>query len=177
MIKPAVGIVLIASLALAQLPADIPKDAWKKKVRVAMSADILVIETDQGLDEVQLVCVKSPQVQNSQGQEETFAKDARSFTIQEVMGKEIWVVFDNPRNEPRRDRDGRYIAYVYYEKIVEVGPEKTPTHSVFFLNGELVSRGFARMDTSYPCGKRLELNAMQREAKRQGLGIWASPTQ
>ena len=142
-----------------------------------MSADTLVIEADQGLDEVQLVCVKSPQMWNLQGQTDKLAKEARLFAMQEVMAKDAWIVFDNPRNEPRRDREGRYIAYIYYEKIVEVGPDKTPTHSVFFLNGELVARGFARVDTTYPCGKRLELNTLQREAKRQGLGIWAAPTQ
>lgn len=175
--KPAIGLVLIATFALAQVPADIPKNSWKRKVRVVMSADTLVIEADQGLDEVQLVCVKSPQIQNAQGQPDNFAKEARLFSMLEVMGKDAWIVFDNPRNEQRRDREGRYLAYVYYEKIVEVGPDKTPTHSVFFLNSELVARGFARVDTTYPCGKRLELNALQREAKRQGIGIWAAPTQ
>jgi endonuclease YncB( thermonuclease family) len=172
-----VGIILVASFAMAQLTADIPRDAWKKKVRVVMSADTLVIETDQGLDEVRLVCVRCPQIQNSQGKPDPLAKEARSFVEQNVMGKDAWIVFDNAHNEPRRDRDGRLLAYVYYEKVVEVGPDKTPTQSIFFLNAELLSRGFARMDSTYACGKRLDLTTLQREAKRQKLGIWAGPIQ
>lgn len=165
------GFILLAVvfiLLMGQIPSDIPPDAWKRKVRSVMSADTLVIEAEGGLDEVWLVCVKAPQVEAK----EQLADEAREFVVNEVLGNDVWIVFDNPRNEPRRNRDGRYMAFVYYEKVVEVGPKKEPTRSFFFLNAELISRGLARVDTSYPCSKRLDFNALQREARQKRLGIW-----
>lgn len=153
---------------MGQIPSDIPPDAWKRKVRSVMSADTLVIETDKGLDEVWLVCVKAPKVEAK----EALGDEARDFVINEVLNNEAWIVFDNSKNEPRRDKNGRYMAFVYYEKVVEVGPKKEPTRSFFFLNAELVSRGLARVDTSYPCSKRLEFNTIQQEARQKRLGIW-----
>ncbi len=110
----------------------------EEKGKVVMSADTLVIEAEGGLDEVWLVCVKAPQVEAK----EQLADEAREFVVNEVLGNDVWIVFDNPRNEPRRNRDGRYMAFVYYEKVVEVGPKKEPTRSFFLLECGTYFEGF-----------------------------------
>jgi len=172
LIKYMVLISAISAIAFAQPPSQIPDNAWKSKVRVVMMGDLFVIDTAEGLEEVWLLCARAPQLKPD-GAHEYMAVQARNFTRHEIGGKDVWIVFDNPRNTPRRDNDGHLAAYVYYNK--QVG-ETSATKTVM-LNEEIIKNGLARVDTVNACSKRNEFNQLQQAAKNNKLGIWAVPPQ
>lgn len=173
--KPLLALTLVATFTFAQGETIIPENSMKRRVRVVMSADTLAIENGETLDEVWLVCIRTPQLQAGDGPSEYMAKEARSFVQQEIMGKEVYLAFDNQRNEPRRDREARLMAFLYYQKTVESGPNAEPTTKTFLLNEELIRRGMAKVDNTYGCSKRYQLNTLQREARRGKKGVWAVP--
>lgn len=159
--------IALSTIALAQ-NENIPEGAWVRKVKVAMMGDMFVIESPEGLDEVSLICAQAPQLKPD-GKHEPMAAQARNFSRAEVEGKEVTLVFDNPKNTPKKGADGRYMAYMYYTK--QADPKSEP--ATLMLNAELIKNGLARVDTAQQCSLRAEMYDYQRIARRDKLGIWA----
>jgi len=168
-IKWVVAIIALATAAFAQ-NVDIPEDAAALRVRVAMMGDILILETPDGLDELWLQCVHAPELKPD-GVHEYMAVQARNFTRERVEGKDVFIVYEKPRDKPRRNNDGRLVGYVYYKKLDEVSGEMKNV----LLNAELVQTGLAKVDTTYSCGERSRMYDLQRKAKRARKGIWSVP--
>jgi micrococcal nuclease len=71
-----------------------------------------------------------------------------------VPGKHVWLELD----VPRRDRDGRLLAYVYVGDLM--------------VNAELVRQGYAHVTTVPPSGTYAPLfQPLQREAREAGRGL------
>jgi len=169
-IKWALLVVVISTMAFAQRNPQIPKNAWKRKVKLAMMGDLLVINTPEGLEEVWLLCARSPKLKPDGGHE-YMALQSRNFARGEVVGKDVRIVFDNPRNQPRRDNEGRWMAYVYYTKQKDESEEP----KTLLLNAEIIKKGLARVDTTQSCSKRPRMYELQRRARRKKLGLWSVP--
>ncbi len=163
---------VVSGVAFAQPSFEIPDEAVKTKARVAMMGDILVVETEDGLDEVWTACAQSPELKIS-GSHEYMAVQARNFTRKQVEGEQVWLEYEGSPEKPRRTYNGRLIAYVYY--IREEGEKKEV--KTYLLNAELIRRGLAKVDTNYPCGKRSAMYALQSEARRNQRGIWSTSPQ
>jgi|GEM_PF-3572528 len=161
---------VVSATALAQPDPSIPDNAWKRKVKVAMMGDLLAIDTPDGLAEVLLLCARAPKLKPD-GAHEYMALQARHFTGEEVEGKDVWIVFDNPRNTPRRNNEGQFVAYVYYTKQ----ETETSEGKTLLLNAEIIKKGLARVGTTYSCSKRSRMHEFQRQARRKRLGIWSVP--
>ena len=161
---------VISAVAFAQPSSQVPENALKSKVRVVMMGDLFVIDTPEGMEEVWLLCARSPQLKPD-GSHEYMAVQARNFTRREIGGKDVWIWFDNPRNTPRRDYEGHLMAYVYYTKQ---GNEPTANKTAI-LNEELIKNGLARVDSTYSCSRRNQMNDLQQTAKNNKLGIWSVP--
>jgi len=163
---------VISAVVFSQPASQIPDNAWKSKVRVVMMGDLFAIDTPEGLEEVWLLCARAPQLKPD-GAHEYMAVQARNFTRREIGGKDVWIVFDNPRNTPRRNNEGHLAAYVYYNK--QVGD--TSATKTAMLNEELIRNGLASVDTELSCSKHGDFNQIQQAAKNSKLGIWAVPPQ
>jgi micrococcal nuclease len=78
-----------------------------------------------------------------------------------IGGQTVRLVLDE-FNEARRHRDkyGRILAYVYLKDGI-------------FLNVDLVPRGYAHAYTRFPFRHVVEFRALEREARRRGVGLWS----
>ncbi|AEH24606.1 thermonuclease [Pyrococcus yayanosii CH1] len=82
---------------------------------------------------------------------------AKEFAEEWLEGKRVILVLDPL--QPKRDRYGRLLAYVYVDGVD--------------FNAELVKRGLARVYVEGSFEKKGEYLRYQREAVKRELGLWA----
>ncbi|ENN96322.1 nuclease [Methanocaldococcus villosus KIN24-T80] len=84
---------------------------------------------------------------------------AKEFAYKKLYGKEVKIVFDPLA--PRKDRYGRYLAYIYYKK-----GDKWVN-----FNEELIKYGYARV---YRTRFKMlhEFLMLEEEAKKNRVGLW-----
>jgi micrococcal nuclease len=88
---------------------------------------------------------------------ECYGPEASAKNEELVEGKIILVEFGNPR----KDKYGRLLGYVYVDDV--------------FVNAELVKGGYAEVNSYGNPGSKIdELINIERDAKRQSVGLWDS---
>ncbi len=88
---------------------------------------------------------------------ECYGPEASAKNEELVEGKIILVEFGNPR----KDKYGRLLGYVYVDDV--------------FVNAELVKGGYAEVNSYGNPGSKIdELINIERDAKRQSIGLWDS---
>lgn len=88
---------------------------------------------------------------------ECYGPEASAKNEELVEGKIILVELGNPR----KDKYGRLLGYVYVDDV--------------FVNAELVKGGYAEVNSYGNPGSKIdELINIERDAKRQSVGLWDS---
>jgi micrococcal nuclease len=114
---------------------------------------------------VRLIGIDTPETSasaRSDGIDQPFAAEAKSFTAEKVQGRTVRLEFDKERH----DKYGRLLAYVWY-----VDRESTQE---LLLNEELVRAGLARARLGYSYAERMKrrFRAAESEARQARRGIW-----
>ena len=113
----------------------------------------------QGVSDVRLIGVDTPETKDPSTGVEPCGPEASAFTAQRLEGTQVGLEFD----EDTKDDFGRALAYVW------VGDE--------LFNETLVRQGYAEVLTIAPNDKyAARLEAAQRQAQAEGLGIWNEDT-
>jgi len=85
-----------------------------------------------------------------------YGKEATDFMKKMVLGKKVWLEYDDKTN--KQDKYGRTLAYVYVDgKLV---------------NAELIKQGYGVAYTYFPFTKMDDFKKYNEEAKKSGIGIW-----
>lgn len=125
--------------------------------RVVDGDTIEVSPQVEGTADVRLIGVDTPEVF---GGEEPYGPEASDFITERLEGDDVTLQFD----EDRVDQYGRTLAYVW-----------VPSLDGELFNETLVRRGLARVSTFEPNVKYEDrFLAAEREAKDEGLGVWAA---
>lgn len=112
--------------------------------------------TIDGIDEVRLIGMDTPETKDPDEGVEPYGPEASSYASSRLAGEQVGIEFDAERT----DQYGRLLAYVY------------PTSGGMF-NEDLVRNGYAQVYTVPPNDSFEDrFVAAQRAAKAAGLGIW-----
>jgi micrococcal nuclease len=161
-----VGLLALVAIAVAaamsagnEEEADEPGGEARHPVsgRVISVTDGDTVEAwvDGSAENVRYIGIDTPEVDPSIGVE-CFGEEASALNRELVGDRRVRLVFD----DELRDRYDRLLAYVYVGRLL--------------VNAEIVRRGYARTLTIPPNTDRASLFArLEREAGRQGRGLWA----
>jgi micrococcal nuclease len=125
-------------------------------VKHVIDGDTLAMENGE---RVRLVGVDTPETKHPNKPVEHFGKEAAAFTRRIVEGKRVRLQFDFSQGQ--KDRYGRTLAYVFLE-------------SGLLLNAEIIKQGYGFTYTRSPFARMDEFRRLEREAREQRRGLWAS---
>jgi micrococcal nuclease len=109
-------------------------------------------------EKVRLIGVDTPETVDPRKPVEYFGREASDFTKRLVLGKHV-ILRDDPMDQ-NRDRYHRLLRYVFLQDGT-------------FVNAEIIRQGYGFAYTRYPFSLMEEFRALEREAREQGLGLWA----
>jgi micrococcal nuclease len=135
-----------------------PIDKKRMVIRV-IDGDTIVVSPNE---KVRLIGVDAPETVRPKRTAQCFGRDAKEFTRSLVERQTIRLVLDESnaaRNH--KDRYGRTLAYVYFDDGT-------------MLNAELIRLGYAHAYTRFPFRQVVEFRQLERIARSQGVGLWAS---
>lgn len=95
------------------------------------------------------------------GEAECEARHVTSIAKRLLLGREVWIEWDS---RDRRTDDGRLLVYVAH-----------PDDHDADLNALYIERGWAWVPRAYPADRKEAYLELEREARRQGRGIWGGP--
>jgi micrococcal nuclease len=131
----------------------------KRVVIRVIDGDTIVVNPNE---KVRLIGVDAPETVHPNRTAQCFGRDAKEFTRSLVERQTIRLVLDESnaaRNH--KDRYGRTLAYVYFDDGT-------------MLNAELIRRGYAHAYTRFPFRHVVEFRQLERIARSQAVGLWAS---
>jgi len=158
--RPRASAVLALSLLLGILLASAARDETGTVVRV-VDGDTLVVGIGGRADKVRLIGVNAPESVDPRRPVQVYGKEASEFTRRLAEGKKVTLLREAGTAD--RDRYGRLLRYV-------VLPDGT------LLNGEIVRQGYGHAYLRYPFARMEEFRALERQARKRGLGLWGSST-
>ena len=131
----------------------------KRLVVRVIDGDTIVVGPNE---KVRLIGVDTPETVHPKNTVQCFGQEAKEFTRSMVERRSIRLVLDES-NAARhhKDRYGRTLAYVYFDDGT-------------MLNAELIRRGYAHAYTRFPFRHVVEFRQLERTARRQAVGLWAS---
>jgi micrococcal nuclease len=131
----------------------------KRLVVRVIDGDTIVVSPNE---KVRLIGVDTPETVHPNKAVQCFGRDAKEFTRSLVESKSIRLFFDDSnRARHHKDRYGRTLAYVYLDDGT-------------MLNAELIRRGYAHAYTRFPFRHVVEFRQLERIARSQAVGLWAS---
>lgn len=147
-----ISVVFLVFISCCFIPAS-----YAEKVRYAIDGDTIVLENNQ---RVRLIGIDAPEIENRKyGREgEYYGEEAKQFLKQLIEGKDVRL---EDGYEPF-DKYGRGLAYVYLGDL--------------FVNAELVRLGYAEVFRIFDFEYKDQFLELERQARSQGLGIWAEGT-
>lgn len=142
------------------MPAAPGERGLEVTVRQVVDGDTLrVTGLPAGNGLVRLTGIDAPETGDGRTTRECFGPEAGQW-LRDRLGRGARVKLVTDVDE--RDRFGRFLAYVYAADGA-------------FLNSELVANGFARTMTIRPNIRHAkELQAAERSAKRENVGLWGA---
>jgi micrococcal nuclease len=124
--------------------------------RVVDGDTVEVSPAVDGLTEVRLIGVDTPETSHPTYEEQPYGQQAKEFTTSRLEGERVALELDVEKVDPY----GRFLAYVWL-----------PNHSMF--NDVLLKEGYAQMATFPPNVKYVErFQEAQREAREANRGLW-----
>ncbi|HVL90654.1 MAG TPA: thermonuclease family protein [Actinomycetota bacterium] len=154
-------------VAASPTPAAIPADPGVV-IRV-VDGDTAHIRLASGtIEKVRFIGVNTPE---STTRHEPYGKEASRFTTTRLDGRTVYLEYD----VERRDRYGRLLAYIWMRPPSDGSPSDVRAH---MFNATLLIEGYAQTAT-YPPNVRYAdvFRDLQREAREQGRGLWALPSE
>jgi micrococcal nuclease len=145
-----VGIVWLPAAAQTQ-----QVDAFVERV---VDGDSLRVRLDGRDESVRLIGVDAPELSHPHRPVEFLAAEATEFMRDLTAERRVRLVADSLTGE--RDEYGRLLRYVYLE-------------DGRLLNGLLIRSGHAYAFTRRPFEQEQRFLALEEQARRSGLGIWA----
>lgn len=133
--------------------------AEMRRVLRVIDGDTIVLSPNE---KVRLIGVDAPETAHPRKVVECFGKNAKEFTRAAVEGKTVRLVFDEANTRRKhKDKYGRTLGYLYTEEGIH-------------LNAELIRQGYAHAYTRFPFRYIVEFRQMERLARSQAVGLWAS---
>src|SRR6266508_792614 len=147
-------------LGTSEQSGESPNAGSEKRVVIrVVDGDTIVVSPNE---KVRLIGVDTPETVHPNKAVQCFGKDAKEFTRSMVEHRTIRLVLDETnRVRHHKDRYGRTLAYVYFD-------------DGRMLNAELIRRGYAHAYTRFPFRHVAEFREMERAARNQAVGLWAS---
>jgi micrococcal nuclease len=137
------------------------RDGNSRVVERVIDGDTLLMDNGQ---RVRLIGVDTPETKHPNKPVEQFGKEAAAFTRRMVEGKRVRLEFDRA-NAPRAHKDStqqkRALAYVFLEDGT-------------LPNAEVIKQGYGFAYTRFPFARMEEFRRLEREAREQWRGVWAS---
>jgi len=153
------------SLPVASTGTDRPRyhDKLFRVVKVVDgdTLDIDIADTDRPTTRIRLWGVDTPEVQGSPAGEMYFGPEASKFAKETLSGTSVRIVLAPKKT---RGKYGRLLAYVMLERGGEM------------FNELLLEKGFAYADRRFPHAYRKQFEAIEKRARRAGVGLWANVT-
>ena len=148
----------IVSTSAQSEDAGVRAGELRKVVRV-VDGDTIVVSPNE---KVRLIGVDTPETKHPKKAVECFGKEATQFTRDAVEDKTIRLVLDevNMRSQ-HKDKYGRTLVYAYLD-------------DGRMLNRELIRQGYAHAYTRFPFGHLVEFRELEKTARSQSAGLWAS---
>ncbi len=119
--------------------------------------DLDVPDGDRAYTRVRLWGVDTPETKHPRRGLMYFGPEAAQFARQLVLGRQVTVFLEPFENT--RGKYGRLLAYIYL-------PDGR------MLNEELIAQGFGYADERFRHMFRAEFLALQKQARREKLGLW-----
>jgi micrococcal nuclease len=161
----AAGALVLADRGLLSPPAeDVPRyDGKSFLVARVIDGDTLELavaddKTGQRVTKVRLWGVDTPETVKPNSQVDYFGPEASAFSKSRAQGQ--WVTVRLDRRDTR-DKYNRLLAYVLL-------PDGA------MLNRELIAEGYGYADPRFPHDLSSEFAALQKQARREGRGLWAN---
>ena len=149
-IKPTRSLILTTLLLFLSISCSNPQILICTRV---VDGDTIILNNDV---KVRLIGIDTPETKHPKKPVEYFAKEATAFTNRMVSGKVVKLKYD----QPRRDKYGRLLAYVY---LVDGT----------FLNAEIIKQGYGYADTRFPFKYMEEFRQNEKETREAKRGLWA----
>ena len=123
--------------------------------------DIDAPDADKPKTRVRLWGVDTPELARSGRPEMHFAKAAKEFAEQSLVGKEVNVVL---APEKSRDKYGRLLAYIFCERGGRM------------FNEKLLEEGFAYADPRFAHPYKRQFESTENRARKNSVGLWSGLT-
>ena len=132
-----------------------------------VDGDTIKVDIDGIHEKVRLVGIDSPERRDRRKKRgkkvEHFSLEAAQYTDRHLRNRTVRLELDqNNAHIGHRDRYGRLLAYVYVRGDL--------------FNLRIIRDGYARACTKYPFSMMKEFRQAEREAQREGRGLWSSVT-
>ena len=124
----------------------------------AVDGDTIVVSNGTGLEKVRLIGVDTPETKHPTKPIDPFGYISWKATTSAVFNSWVVLEFDG---EPKRDRYGRLLAYVWVHEL--------------FLNAELVRYGYGVAYTRFPFSYKRDFIELEDEARSYHRGLWGLP--
>ncbi len=144
------ALAVLLTLATAELAAQ---DMTYYDVIRVIDGDTVVLES---VGRVRLIGIDTPETVDPRKPVEFFGREASEYLRGMLAGQRVRLEYD----QPRRDRYGRTLAYLFLADSR-------------FVNLEMIVRGYAHAYPKYPFRYLEEFTAAERAAREAGRGLWA----
>ena len=151
-----VGLAVVGAAYLKRQIRPPEREGFSELRRCVRVIDGDTLELDGG-ERVRLIGVDTPESVDPRRPVQYFGKAAAAFTRRLAEGRAVRLAYD----DDTRDRYGRTLAYVYLE-------------DGSFLNAEIIRQGYGHAYTRFPFRYQQEFLALEREARENSRGFWAS---
>ena len=133
-------------------------ERYAEVIRVIDGDTIEVRFEDWQEKKLRFIWVDTPETKHPRKAVEKYGKEASAFTKKILEWKRILI---QQSLSNYQDKYGRLLGYVYLEDM--------------FFNAELIKQWFARAYTRYEFAYRDEFLALQKQAKKDKVGLWQEP--
>lgn len=160
--SPSIGFAVELSAIVGtpvQLEESVPHTGALRKVMRVIDGDTIVVSPNE---KVRLIGVDTPETKDPRNPVACFGQEAAKFTRNAVEGKSVRLVFDENNQRTRhKDRYARTLAYAYLD-------------DGRMLNRELIRQAYAHAYTRFRFRYLGEFRELEKTARAESLGLWAS---
>ncbi len=120
---------------------------------------------------VRLIGVDTPETNDPRKHVQWFGREATKKLKEWIEDKTICLRKDRDKTQDV-DKYGRLLRYVWKYAIDKQVPDKVSIVGGFFINAELIKKGYGFAYTKYPFQYLENFREYEREARENNLGLW-----